>query len=63
MIHIKRSRDEFEYELRALVMAYYHGVKICTKPEVDTEEPIDLVIDVTLGETEIGIAYYGNGIL
>lgn len=62
MIHIKRSRDEFEYEVRGLTMAFFHGEKIVTREECDGTEPVDLLIDMTLLETKIGISFYKNEI-
>ncbi len=62
MIHIKRSRDEFEYEVRGLAMAFFHGEKIVTKNECQTLEPDDLLIDMMLDEQKIGISFVKNEI-
>ena len=62
MIHIKRSRDEFEYEVRGLTMAFFHGEKIGTKNEEQAMEPKDLTIDITLDEQRIGISFIKNEI-
>ncbi len=62
MIYIKRSRDEFEYEVRGLTMAFFHGEKIGTKNEEQTMEPKDLTIDITLDEQKIGISFIKNEI-
>ncbi len=62
MIHIKRSREEFEYEVRGLAMAFYHGEKIVTKDDCDPVGPEDLTIDITLDEQTIGISFVKNEI-
>ncbi len=62
MIHIKRSRDEFEYEVRGLAMAFFPGEKIVTKNEEQSMEPDDLTIDITLDEQKIGISFVKNEI-
>lgn len=62
MIQIKRSRDEFEYEVRSLTMAFFPGVKITTKETSEEEEAITLFIDITLDEGEIGISFIENEI-
>ena len=62
MIHIKRTREEFEYEVRALTMAFFHGEKISTKNEDTFEEEVTLTIDIRMDEDEIGISFIQNEI-
>ena len=62
MIHIKRTREEFEYEVRALTMAFFHGEKISTKNEDTFEEEVTLTIDIRMDEDEIGISFVQNEI-
>lgn len=62
MIHIKRSRDEFEYEVRGLTMAFFHGEKIVTKDECLDKTPEDLTIEIILDEQKIGISFIQNEI-
>lgn len=62
MIRLKLSRDEFEYEFRSLIMAFYHGEKITTKDEEQEGESVHLTIDAKLGESEIGISFIQNEI-
>lgn len=62
MIQLKRTRDEFEYEFRALIMAFFHGEKITTKDEEIEGETVHLTIEADLGEEEIGISFIQNEI-
>lgn len=62
MIHIKRTREEFEYEVRALTMAFFKGEKISTKNEDTFEEEVTLTIDIRMEENEIGISFIQNEI-
>lgn len=62
MIHIKRTREEFEYEVRALTMAFFKGEKISTKNDDVFEEEVTLTIEISMGENAIGISFYKNEI-
>lgn len=62
MIHIKRTREEFEYEVRALTMAFFKGAKISTKNEDTFEEEVTLTIEIRMDEDEIGISFIENEI-
>lgn len=62
MIQIKRSREEFEYELRGLCMAFFPGETITTKDEFETEDKDILTIDACFETERIGISFVKNGI-
>ena len=60
MIQIKRSRAEFEYELRSLTMAFFSKESITLKEVEDMTDV--LVVDITLEDSKIGISFLKNGI-
>ncbi|BBF45388.1 coproporphyrinogen dehydrogenase HemZ [Lachnospiraceae bacterium KM106-2] len=61
MIQIIRSKEEFEYELRALTMAFFPGEAITTKDVIEEEPEHLLKVDVTIGEREIKITFTKDG--
>lgn len=62
MIQIKRSKDEFEYEIRSLCMSFFPGREITTKEEIDENAEEVITIDVHFLSNKIGISFEKNGI-
>ena len=56
MIKLILSEENFEYDIRGLLMAFFPGEEITTKPEAEGERQLTVVY----GNETIGLSFCGG---